>query len=148
MLRLRPGNRAPVAIAIVAVALTAIGATRLPADLIALPGNPVAHALAASRPVPPNGLSRLLESYPASLRSLSAADRWFAVGHAHLMAGDPSGSAKAFANGLRHAPARGIAWAAYANALEAAGHASASAAARQHSIRRAPYDPRAVRLRR
>lgn len=148
MLPLRPGNRAPAALAVIAVALIAIGVTRLPADLIALPANPVAQNLVADKPVRPLGLTRLLQSYPDSLQSYSIADRWLAVGHAHLMAGDPSSSVEAFANGLRHAPARGIAWAAYANALEAAGQASAAATARQHSIRRAPNDPRAVRLRR
>lgn len=148
MLRLPPGNRAPAALAIVAAALIVIGAARLPADLIALPANPVAQNLVAGKPVPPLGLTRLLGSYPDSLQSHSVADRWFAVGHAHLMAGDPAGSVEAFANGLRLAPARGIAWAAYANALEVAGETSASDAARRHSVRRAPYDPRAVRLRR
>jgi len=135
-------------IAVVALVLLAIGGVRLPADLMALPGTLIAKNLTGGKPIPAHGLARVLRTHAASLQSYSTADRWVALGHAHLMAGDPAKSADAFANGLRHAPARGIAWAAYANALEAAGQTKAAAAARQHSVARAPHDPRAVRLRR
>lgn len=136
------------AVAVVAVALLAISGVRLPADLLALPGDPIAQRLQDGRAVPPSGLARVLRTHTQSLRSHATADRWFAVGRAHLMAGDPAKSADAFAQGLRHAPARGISWAAYANALEAAGDTAGAAAARRHSVQRAPHDPRAVRLRR
>jgi hypothetical protein len=138
----------PAVIAVVALALLAIGGARLPADLMAQPGTLIAKKLTDGKPIPAHGLARVLRTHAASLQSYSTADRWFALGHAHLMAGNPAKSADGFANGLRHAPARGIAWAAYANALEAAGRTKRAAAARRHSVMRAPHDPRAVRLRR
>ncbi|MFT5486913.1 MAG: hypothetical protein ACI9JL_001016 [Paracoccaceae bacterium] len=148
MVKLSPGKWTPAAIAVVAVALLMIGGVRLPADLIDLPGALIAKKLIAGTPVPPHGISRVLKTREESLKSHATADRWITVGHAQLMAGNPVGSADAFANGLRLAPARGIAWAAYANALEATGDKDGAAAARRHSVARAPYDPRAVRLRR
>lgn len=143
-----PGKRIPAAIAVIALGVLGIGGARLPADLIDVPANPIAQKLIDGKPVPPAGLDRVLATRTASIQSNSTADRWFALGHAHRMAGDPARSADAFARGLRHAPARGIAWAAYANALEAAGDHTRAAAARRHSVLRAPFDPRAVRLRR
>lgn len=134
--------------AAVAGALLIIGGVRLPADLIDLPGTLIANKLKSGIPVPPDGVARVLATRAKSLKSHSTADRWFAVGHAQLMAGEPAKSVDAFANGLRLAPARGIAWAAYANAIEATGDNVRAAAARQHSVARAPHDPRAVRLRR
>ena len=110
----------PAVIAVVALVLLAIGGVRLPADLIALPGTLSAKKLTDGKPIPAHGLARVLRTHAASLQSYSTADRWFALGHAHLKAGDPAKSADAFANGRRHAPARGIARAAHANALEAA----------------------------
>lgn len=134
-------------IAGVAVALLAIGGARLPADIMDLPGNLVVNQLTVGRPIPVPWISRVLETRAASLESSPTADRWFAVGHAYLSAGNPGKSADAFANGLRLAPARGIAWAAYANALTAAGETARAADARRYSVERAPHDPRAVRLR-
>ena len=133
--------------AVVAVALLATGGVRLPADIMDLPGNLIAKQLTAGKPVAAHGISRVLETRTASLQSSATAERWFDAGYAHLMAGNPARSADAFANGLRLAPARGIAWAAYANALEAAGDATRAERARRHSVERAPHDPRAVRLR-
>jgi len=138
----------PAVVAIVALALLVIGGVRLPADLMALPGTLIAKKLTDGEPIPAHGLARVLRTHAASVQSNSTADRWFALGHAHLMAADPAKSADAFAKGLRHAPARGIAWAAYANALEASGQTKRAAVARQYSVTRATYDPRAVRLRR
>lgn len=138
----------PAVIAVVALMLLAIGGVRLPADLIALPGTLIAKKLTDGKPIPAHGLARVLRTHAASLQSYSTADRWFALGHTHRKAGDPAKSADAFASGLRHAPARGIARAAHANALEAAGRTKRAAAARQYSVARAMYDPRAVRLRR
>ena len=126
----------PAGIAVVALVLLAIGGVRLPADLIALPGSLSATKLTDGKPIPAHGLARVLRTHAASLQSYSTADRWFALGHAHLKAGDSAQSADAFANGLRHAPARGIAWAAYANALEAGGRTKRAAAARQYSVAR------------
>ena len=135
-------------IAVVAVALLVLGGLRLPADLMDIPGNQIAEKLTSGNPVSPRWLSRVLNSRASSIQSHPTADRWFATGHAFMQAGDPAKSAAAFANGLHHAPARGIAWAAYANLLEAMGEVSGAAAAREYSVERAPYDPRALRLRR
>lgn len=143
-----PGIWVPGATAAVAVALLAMGGARLPADVIDIPANVSAKKLTTAQPVAPPGLTRVLSARAASIPIHMTADRWFDVGYAHLMNGDPAKSTAAFEQGLRHAPARGIAWAAYANALDAAGEENAANAARRHSIARAPHDPRAVRLRR
>ena len=141
-------RRIRVAGAIVAVALMAIGGARLPADVADMPGSLIAKKLTPGEPVSPGWLSRVLKSRNESLRLYPTADRWFTAGRAYMLTGDAKKSAEAFANGLRLAPARGIAWAAYAKALEAAGDIPAAAAARRYSMERAPHDPRAVGLRR
>ena len=135
-------------VALVAMAMLAIGAVRLPADLADLPGNLIAKKLTAAEPASPRWLSCVLKSRNESVRRHSTADRWFTIGRAHFLAGDAEKSAEAFANGLRHAPAGGIAWAAYARSLEAMGDGPGAERARRYSLKRAPYDPRAVRLRR
>jgi len=135
-------------VALVAMVMLAIAAVRLPADLADLPGNLIAKKLTAGEPVSPRWLSRVLKSRNESVRRHSTADRWFTIGRAYLLTGDAEKSADGFAKGLAHAPARGIAWAAYANSLEAMGDAPGAAAARRYSVGRAPFDPRAVRLRR
>jgi cytochrome c-type biogenesis protein CcmH/NrfG len=125
-----------------------MGGARLPAALMDIPGNLIAKKLSVGEPVQPGWLARVLTSREASIRLHPTADRWFTAGRAFMKMGEPEKSADAFSRGLRHAPARGIAWAAYANALAAMGDASGAAAARRYSVERAPHDPRAVRLRR
>ncbi len=110
---------------------------RLPTDLMDIPGNQIAEKLTSGNPVSPRWLSRVLISRASSLQSHPTADRWFTTGRAFMQAGDPEKSAAAFANGLHHGPARGIAWAAYANSLEAIADGSGAIAAREYSVERA-----------
>lgn len=124
------------------------GAIRLPADFLDLPGNEAADTLRSGRFLPPAAVTRVLETRTASVRRHPTAERWFAVGHAQLASGNAEESHLAFAQGLLLAPARGVAWAAYAKALKEAGETDRAAEARSHSVERAPHDPRAVRLRR
>ena len=138
----------PSIMAVAGIALIASGAVRLPAELDDLPGNVAAEALWGGRLVPPNDIARIVDTRTRSVKRHPTAERWFTVGHAKLVSGNPQEAHIAYAQGLLLAPARGVAWAAYAQALKAAGNATDAAKARAHSIHLAPHDPRAVRLRR
>jgi cytochrome c-type biogenesis protein CcmH/NrfG len=130
------------------IVLLVFGAVRLPAHFHDLSGNVAAEALQAGNKVAPAAISRVLETRTRSAQSHTTAQRWFALGRAYYASGNPEKSHVAFARGLQIAPADGVVWAAYARALKQAGESAAAAAARKHSIDRAPHDPRAVRLRR
>lgn len=138
----------PALLSVAGIALLIFGAIRLPADFLDLPGNEAADRLRSGRFLPPVAVARVLETRTASVRRHPTAERWFTVGHTQLASGNPEQSHLAFAQGLLLAPARGVAWAAYAKALREAGETDRAAEARSHSVERAPHDPRAVRLRR
>ncbi len=138
----------PALLSVAGIALLIFGAIRVPADFLDLPANDAANKLRSGRFLPPALVTRVLEIRTESVRRHPTAERWFTVGHAQLASGNAEESYRAFTQGLLLAPARGVAWAAYANALKAAGEVDRAAEARSHSVKRAPHDPRAVRLRR
>lgn len=142
-------KRLAVAAIIGAAGLVLVGAggKRLPADFEDIPGNIAAEALETGRPLAPDAVARVLATRLRSVKSHPTADRWFAIGRAYLVSGDPQSSRDAYAKGLLLDPARGAGWAAYARALDLSGDPAGAAAARAYSIRRAPHDPKAKRLR-
>ena len=138
----------PSIMALSGLLLVVLGAARLPADIFDLPGNLAVATLSAGAFIAPEGAALALASRQRSLAEHKAADRWFVVGRAYLVMGHTRKAADAFAAGLVLAPGRGAVWAEYARALDAAGDHLRAARARKQSLRRAPHDPQAIRLRR
>lgn len=124
------------------------GGIRLPADLADLPGNAAVEALEAERPLTNDQLTLIIDTRMHSVKNHPTADRWFAVGRAYLLSGNPEKSRDAYAAGLLLDPARSAAWAGYARALARTGDSQRAAEARDYSIRRGRHDPDASRLRR
>ncbi|MGB0629588.1 MAG: tetratricopeptide repeat protein [Alphaproteobacteria bacterium] len=145
-IRLR--RMSPVLVGLLGVTLLAIGIPRLSAEMTDLPGNGAANALAEGAYVNPEGAALVLETRKASLSRDPNARRWFAVGRALMVTGDPEASADAIAAGLLHAPGNGVIWAEYARALDKSGQRDAAKKAAAISVDRAPHDPRARRIRR
>tara|TARA_R110002126_G_scaffold75997_11_gene189632 strand:- start:1588 stop:2025 length:438 start_codon:yes stop_codon:yes gene_type:complete len=138
----------PAALSVAALVLLVLGGQRLPAALLDLPGNVAAEALQAGKSLSPGAVLNVRNTRSRSVRRHATAERWFAVGRAAFEAGDAEKSHAAYAYGLALAPANGVAWAAYARSLAAAGKPGRAGDARTYSVGRAPHDPRAVRLRR
>ena len=138
----------PGVLALGGIIVLVLGAVRLPAQLHDLPGNVAAGALHAGEKLTPSAVSEVLATRTRSVQSHATAHRWFALGRAYSISGNPEKSHVAFARGLLAVAADGVVWAAYARALKRAGRAAAAAAARAHSIDRARHDPRALDLRR
>jgi hypothetical protein len=130
--------------------MVAAAAPRLAADLVDLPGDAAARALAAHGTVHSGAPAIVLATRAQSLAIHPTAERRFAVGRAHLFgrASGAEAAAAAFADGLALAPADGVAWAEYARAVLASyGRVPRALDALSMSARRAPFDPLAVRLR-
>lgn len=133
----------------VAGLLIGAGGFRFSADLLDLPGNAAARALAAHGNYLTDAPALVLRSRSGSLRVHDTAARRADVGRA-LMAGHdprPEAAVEAFAEALRKAPGSGQVWAEYAGALLAAGRASEAAAALELSTRLSLHDPVARRVR-
>lgn len=130
------------------VILVVIGALKLPAEIIDLPANGAAAALAEGTYVNEEGARLVLETRSDSLKSDPNARRWFALARAHMTAGDAPASVRAYEQGLQFAPANGVVWAEYARALRKSGQTAKAEKARDISIERAPHDPRARKFRR
>lgn len=130
------------------LALLAIGIPRLPAEIVDVPGNGAASALADGVYVNPEGAELVLETRLDSLSRDANARRWFAAARAHMVSGNPRGAAESFEEGLRLAPGNGVVWAEYALALLKSGDRAKARQAREYSMVRAPHDPRARSLRR
>jgi predicted Zn-dependent protease len=130
------------------LALLVLGAARIPGALTEIPGNTAAEALFEGRFVNAESLSLVLETRTKSISYRPTPDGWFDVGRAAMAADDPARAVRAFENGLLLAPASGLVWAEYARALSAVGRKARAREAKAHSVKRAPHDPRARRVRR
>lgn len=131
----------------IGLALVVAGGVRITADFHDLPGNVAAESLDAGRPLAPGDFALVLETRLRSVESHPTAKRWFAIGDAYRLSGNARKSRDAYAEGLLLDPAGGVRWAAYARVLALTGDHAGVAAARAYSIRRAPHDPAARRLR-
>ena len=148
MMPVRRRLAAPVLVAGTGFLLIFLGGARLPAELIDVPANPAAAALARGQFVNREGLALVLSTRMESIRRHSTAGRWFDIARARLAAGDAAAAVAAYRAGLTLAPANGVLWTEYARALRKAGKAGEARRALAHSIERAPHDPRAVQIRR
>ena len=138
----------PVLMGLAGIALLAIGVPKLPAEVIDLPGNGAANALADGKYVNEEGARLVLEARTDSLKRDENSRRWFALARANAVVGDAAASVHAFQKGLQLAPANGVVWAEYALALRKSGQTIKAEKALQISLDRAPHDPRANRFRR
>ena len=145
---MRPRRLAPVLVGVTGILLVAYSVVHAPAALIDLPANDAAKALRDGEFVNRGGARLVLQTRMTSVQQVETPERWNAIGRAQMVLGDPAKAAKAFERGLSLAPAKGMVWGEYANALAKLGRTSAAAAARKTSVQLAPHDPRAVRVRR
>jgi len=72
------------------LALLAIGIPRLPAEIVDVPGNGAASALADGVYVNPEGAELVFETRLDSLSRDANARRWFAAARAHMVSGNPT----------------------------------------------------------